>query len=69
MVKFSALHFGGPGLVPGCGSIPLICGHAVAATHIRNRGRLAQILAQGESSSAKKKRKKEKEKTNLSKRE
>ena len=32
---------------------PLVS-HAVAATHIQNRGKLAQMLAQGESSSAKK---------------
>ena len=53
VVKFGALHFGSLGLVPGHGSIPLINGHAVAASHIQNRGRLAQMLAQGESSSAK----------------
>ena len=53
VVTFSRLCFGSPGLVPRCGSTPLIGGHAVAATHIQNRGRLAQMLAQGESSSAK----------------
>ena len=41
------------GLDPGHRPIPLIS-HAMAATHIQNRGRLAQMLAQGESSSAKK---------------
>ena len=55
VVKFSVLCFGGPGSVPGHRYTPLIGGHAVAATHIqnKNRGRLAQMLAQGESSSAK----------------
>ena len=46
------LHFGGPGLLPGHRPTPLASGHAVEATHGQNRGRLAQILAQGESSSA-----------------
>ena len=54
-VKFGVLHYGGPGSVPGHGPTPLIGGHAVAATHIQNRGRLAQMLAQGKSSSAKNK--------------
>ena len=48
------LHFGGLGLVPGLGPTPLVGGHALAATHIQNRGRPAQMLAQGESSSAQK---------------
>ena len=54
VVQFSVLCFGGPGLVPGSRPTPLIGGHAMVATHIQNRGRLAQMLAQGESSSAKK---------------
>ena len=29
----------------------LVGGHTIAVTHIQNRGRLAQMLAQGESSS------------------
>ena len=49
MIKFGALHFGGPGLVPGHGPTPL-SGHGVAVTHTQNRGKLAQVLAQGESS-------------------
>ena len=52
VVKFGALHFRDPGSVPRHGPRPLVGGHAVAATHIQNRGRLAQMLAQGESSSA-----------------
>ena len=54
VVKFGALRFGGPGLVPGCGPTPLVGSRAVAVTHIQNRERLAQMLAQGESSSTKK---------------
>ena len=34
----------------------LLVSHAYEATHIQNRGRLAQILAQGKSSSLKKKK-------------
>ena len=52
--KFSLLCFGGPGLVPGCGPVPLFGGHVAEMTHIQNRGRLAWMLAQGKSSSAKK---------------
>ena len=55
VVKFGALSFGGPGSVPQRRPTPLISSRAVALTHIRNRGRLAQMLAQGESSSGKKK--------------
>ena len=46
--------FSGLGSVPGCGPTPLAGGHAVAVTHIQNRGRLAQMLAQDKSSSSKK---------------
>ena len=45
----------GLGSVPGHGPTPLGDGRAVVATHIQNRGRLAQMLVQGESSSAKEK--------------
>ena len=38
---------------PGHGPTPLVS-HAVVATHIPNRERLAQMLAQGESSPTKK---------------
>ena len=55
-VKFSMLCFNSPGLTPGPRPTPLMGGHAVAATHIQNRGRLPQILAQGKSSSAKKRK-------------
>ena len=51
VVKFSALCFGGLGSVPGHGFIQLGSSHAVATTQTQNRGRLAQMLAQGESSS------------------
>ena len=54
VVKFGVLCFNSPGSVPGHGPTPLVGGHAVAVTHIQNRGRLAQMLAQGESSSSKK---------------
>ena len=36
VVKFSTLHFGGLGWVPGSRPTPLMGGHAVAATHIQN---------------------------------
>ena len=58
VVKFSMPHLGGPGLVPGPGPTSLVSGCVVAATHIQNRERLAQMLAQGESVSAKEKEKK-----------
>ena len=45
--------FGSLGLVPGHRPTPLIGGHAVVVNHIQNRGRVAWMLAQGESSSAK----------------
>ena len=44
---FDSLGFAG--LDPGCGPT-LFISHAVAATHIQSRGRLAQMLAQGKSS-------------------
>ena len=56
VVKFSALHFGGLGSAPRYGSTPLTGSHAVVVAHIQNRGRLAQMLAQGKSSSEKRKR-------------
>ena len=55
LVKFGMLCFSGPGRVPGYGPTPFIGGQAVAACHIQNRGRLAQMVAQGQSSSPKKK--------------
>ena len=51
---FCTLHFGGPGLDPSYRSMPLVGGHVMVATHIQNRGRLAQMLALGQSSSSKK---------------
>ena len=58
MIKFGMLCFVSPGLVPGHGPTTLISGHGVAATHVQNRGRLAQILAQSESSSPKRNKRK-----------
>ena len=55
VVKFSVLHLDAPDSVPGLGPTPLVGSRAVAVTHILNRGRLAQMLAQGEPSSAKNK--------------
>ena len=53
VIKFDALCFCSLGSVPGHGPRPLVSGHAVAVNHIQNRGRLAQMLTQDESSSAK----------------
>ena len=47
------LCLGSPGSVPGRGPTPLVGDHALVATRIQHRRRLAQILAQRESSSAK----------------
>ena len=47
VIKFTMLHFCMPGSQdPQCRPTPLVR-HAVAATHIQNRGRLAQMLTQG----------------------
>ena len=54
MVKFGMLCFGGPASIPGHGPTPLGSSHAMVVTGLQNRGRLAQMLAQGESSSGKK---------------
>ena len=51
VLKFSVLCFSGPGSDPGYGPPHRSSGHAVIVTHIQNRGRLAQMLAQGEYSS------------------
>ena len=55
VVKFGMFCFGGLGSVLGCGPTILGGGHTVVVTHVQNRGRLAQMLAQGESSSSQKK--------------
>ena len=57
MVKIDMLCFGDLGFVPRCGPTPLFGTHAAVATHIQNRGRLAQMLAQDKPSSAKEKKK------------
>ena len=43
-VKFGVLYFGSLGSGSRGGPTPLVGGHAVAATHTQNRGRLAQML-------------------------
>ena len=53
VLKFSALYFSSLGSVPGHGPTPLVSVHAVAVTHIENKRRLAQMLAQGQPSSEK----------------
>ena len=53
MVNFGALCLGSMGSILVHEPTPLIGGHAVVMTHMQNRGRLTQMLAQGESSSAK----------------
>ena len=58
MVKLGTLCFGSPGSVPGRRPTPLVGSHAMAATHIQNRGRVTQMLAQAKSSSGKKRMKK-----------
>ena len=55
VVKFGTLRSSGLGSVSGHRPAPL-CGHAVVATHIQNGGRLAQMLAQGQSSSSRKRK-------------
>ena len=58
VVKASVLHFGSLGSqvwILG-GDLHYLSSHAVAATHLQNRGRLAQVLAQSKSSSPKKKK-------------
>ena len=48
------LCFGSPGFMdldPGCEPIHHSLSHAVAVNHIQNKRRLAQMLAQGQSSS------------------
>ena len=52
VVKLSTLCLGGPGLIP----TPLVGSHTEAASYTQNRGRLAQTLAHGQSSSGGKKR-------------
>ena len=50
------LCFSSPGPVPGHRPTPLVGGYAVMVGDLKqNEGRLAQILAQGESSSGEKK--------------
>ena len=44
------------GLDPGCEPTHCSLSHAVVASHIQNRARLAQMLAQGQASLSKKRR-------------
>ena len=58
VVNSSMLHFSSPGLqvrIPGV-DLHHSSSQAVAASQIQNRGRVAQVLAQGESSSGEKKK-------------
>ena len=55
-LRFSVLHFSGPGSQVQIPGVDLI-GHAVEASHKQSRGRLAQMLAQGKPSSPKKQKK------------
>ena len=60
VVVRSALCFSGPGFAgsdPGHRATHCSSSHAVVASHIQNRGRVTQMLAQGQSSSPKKKKK------------
>ena len=56
VVKSGALCFGCLGSVPRCGLTLLVGSRAVVVSHIQNRGRLAQMLAQRQSSSSKKRK-------------
>ena len=56
VVKFSTFCFSGLGLVPRRWPTPLVGRSAVVMTHVQNRGRLAQMLAQGNSASRKKRK-------------
>ena len=60
--QFTAFHFsspGVPGVVLGADLHHFVSSHAVLAAHIlKNKGRLAPMLAQGKSFSAKKRPKK-----------
>ena len=51
-LRFHGLRF--MGLDPGCGPTYCSSSHSVVVSHIENRGRLAQMLAHGQSSSSKK---------------
>ena len=55
VVKFGMLHFGSLGSVSRHGPTPLVGGHAVAMTHIQNRGRLATDVSSGRNFLSKKK--------------
>ena len=54
MLRFGGLEF--MGLYSGHRPMHFSSSHAVAELHIQNRGRLAQMLAQGQSSSSKKRK-------------
>ena len=60
VVKFSTLCFSSPGLVPKCGPTPLSMAMPWWQLRYKIEEDWAQMLAQGESSSAKKEKKKEK---------
>lgn len=59
VVKFDMLHFGTPGLIPGCGPTRLaVSGHAVAMVHVQKEEDWQQMLPHSKSSSAKEKKSK-----------
>ena len=49
VVKFAALCFGNPGLVPGCKPTPLVCQWPCCGggSHTKKRGRLAADVSSG----------------------
>ena len=61
VVKFCALHFGGPGLVPRHGPTPLVCQWPCCggSSHTK-KGRLAVDVSSGQIFLSKKKKKKKK---------
>ena len=60
VVKFSAFCFSSLGPVPRHGPTPLVSSHAVAASHIQNRRRLATDVSSGLIFLSKEKKKKKK---------
>ena len=62
MVKFTCCASVARGLDPGHRPTYSSSSHAVAVSHIQNRGRLVQMFAQGQSSSAKEEEEEERKK-------
>ena len=63
VVKLGVLHFGRLASVPGHGLIPLVSGHAVAASHIKYR-KIGTDVSSGPIFLSKKIKKKKKKKKN-----